>query len=133
MQIFGRLDKVAKAVKGWNSGVMPDDSSATLQQVKFILTYQLPTSGLMYCCFLRSGVALYPCQKFDDVFNTFLISSHGCCCRVEFMFLMVPGCYMPEKMNPQATTLRLMTSYKAAALPWQLELVIFAMYLHVTL
>jgi hypothetical protein len=40
---------------------------------------------------------------------------------------------MPEKMNPQETTLRLMTSWKAAALLWQLELVIFAMYLHVTL
>jgi hypothetical protein len=34
MQIFTRLDKVAEAVKGWNSDVMPDNTSATLQQVR---------------------------------------------------------------------------------------------------
>lgn len=33
MQIFTRLDKVAEAVKGWNLDVMPDNASATLQQV----------------------------------------------------------------------------------------------------
>lgn len=34
MQIFTRLDKVAEAVKGWNLDVMPDNTSATLQQVR---------------------------------------------------------------------------------------------------
>ena len=33
MKIFTRLDKVAEAVKGYNLDVMPDNTSATLQQV----------------------------------------------------------------------------------------------------
>lgn len=36
MKIFTRLDKVAEAVKGYNLDVMPDNTSATLQQVNKI-------------------------------------------------------------------------------------------------
>ena len=49
MKIFTRLDKVAEAVKGYNLDVMPDNTSATLQQVKrsFVAALKLQYWGYM--------------------------------------------------------------------------------------
>ncbi|CAK9208083.1 unnamed protein product [Sphagnum troendelagicum] len=64
MQIFGRLDKVAKAVKGWNSGVMPDDSSATLQQGG---VYVFDGSRLLYA---RKDESTGDHSKIDDILKS---------------------------------------------------------------
>lgn len=62
MKIFTRLDKVAEAVKGYNLDVMPDNTSATLQQVnrsfvaalklqywRYILTFCVHNFSNLHC------------------------------------------------------------------------------------
>lgn len=64
MQIFTRLDKVAEAVKGWNLDVMPDNTSATLQQGG---VYVFEGSKVLYA---RKDESTGDHSKIDDILNS---------------------------------------------------------------
>ncbi|KAG0578059.1 hypothetical protein KC19_5G202200 [Ceratodon purpureus] len=64
MQIFTRLDKVAEAVKGWNLDVMPDNTSATLQQGG---VYVFEGSRVLYA---RKDESTGDHSKIDDILNS---------------------------------------------------------------
>jgi len=64
MQIFSRLDKVAEALKGYSMDVMPDNTSATLQQGG---VYVFEGSKVLYA---RNDESTGDHSKIDDILNS---------------------------------------------------------------